>query len=334
MTVEISIIVPVYNLENVLLRCVHSILNQTFTHFELILVNDGSTDESGKLCDELARHDARIKVIHKKNGGVASSRNAGLNIAQGKFIGYVDNDDYINKHMFATLYDIAIKNESDIVVCDYVNVKEDEHVDIDAHVESAGLHHFTNQEAVDQIYIKRDATFVYPWNKLYRRHLFTNIRYEEGNLYDDESVAHKLLYESKKTTYLQSTFYYYVTRKGSMVNSPFHVGKFGRIYALKDREVFLRKKNERYLHGKALIHYLEMFFWYYHVAETTLKDIDSELKKLKTTFNKTLIHILKQRHIGRRRKVMCVLFWLHPALFHFVKHGIERRREKRQSMRV
>src|SRR5690625_1367019 len=122
MTLEISIIVPVYNLEDYLHKCIDSILAQTFTNFELILVNDGSTDRSSEICEEYASIDHRIRVIHKKNGGVASSRNAGLEVAKGEYIGFVDNDDYINEYMFETLYNNARTYSSDILFCDYLYV--------------------------------------------------------------------------------------------------------------------------------------------------------------------------------------------------------------------
>src|SRR5690625_3550080 len=124
MEIKLSIIVPIFNMEQLLPKCLDSILTQTFKGFELILVNDGSTDKSGEICDDYAHKDQRIKVIHKKNGGTSSARNAGLAVAKGDYIGFVDSDDYINKHMYETLYNSAIKHSSDIVLCSYEDVYE------------------------------------------------------------------------------------------------------------------------------------------------------------------------------------------------------------------
>ena len=113
----LSIIVPVYNVEKYIERCIKSILNQSFTNFELILVDDGSPDNCGKICDEYKKKDSRIKVIHKKNGGLSDARNAGLNIATGKYIGFVDSDDIIHPQMYEKLFNCINKYNSDIVQC-------------------------------------------------------------------------------------------------------------------------------------------------------------------------------------------------------------------------
>jgi len=316
---EISIIVPVYNIEHLLPKCVNSILAQSFTKFELILVDDGSTDRSAEICDRYANLDNRVKVIHKKNGGTASSRNAGLAAAQGKYIGFVDNDDYINKYMFETLYNYAINHSSDIVVCDYRPVEEEEFIDTEKLEQNNKVQSFNNKEALDQIYTAIPTpTFIYPWNKLFKKEMFDDIRYEEGNLYDDETVAHKILFKSKKVTYVKTALYYYVQRKGSMVNSPFHIKKLGRVYALKEREVFFRTKKETELHQKALKHYMDTFFWYFYMAKTNLKDVDNELRALKRTFDKSLIHLIRMKGISWKQKLICVVFSINPSLYELI----------------
>ena len=120
---KISVIVPVYNVEKYLRKCIESILNQTFREFELILVDDGSTDSSGKICDEYALKDSRIKVIHKENGGASSARNAGLDVAKGEYIGFVDSDDWIEMDMYGELYRLIKENNTDISVCGINNIK-------------------------------------------------------------------------------------------------------------------------------------------------------------------------------------------------------------------
>lgn len=114
---KISIIVPIYNVEKYIEKCIQSILNQTFSDFELILVNDGSTDSCGEICDKYKKLDDRIIVIHKVNGGLSSARNAGIDIARGEYIGFIDSDDYIHEKMYEILYNNAITYNSDIVIC-------------------------------------------------------------------------------------------------------------------------------------------------------------------------------------------------------------------------
>lgn len=320
MEINLSIIVPVYNLEQLLPKCLESILVQTFKEFELILVNDGSTDKSGKICDDYANKDERITVIHKKNGGAASSRNAGLQIAKGKYIGFVDSDDYINKFMYETLYNNAIEHKSDIVICDYlkVNIGHDYNTtqaDLDYKVK-----HYKNTEALNEIYTEKSKyiMFIVPWNKLYRRSLFDNIKYDVNNMFDDETVAHKLFYNSRKITYFDSKLYYYVQRNGSLMNSSFSIKRLDKVYVLNDRATYFRNKNEYELHQKALKHYMDMFFWYYYLAKSNLSNIEQELKDMKRMFDRNLIDLLKLKGISWKQKVMCVLFSLNPSLFEIV----------------
>ena len=121
---EISIIVPVYNVDQYLENCIESILNQTFKDYELILIDDGSTDKSGEICDKYEKKDNRIKVIHKYNGGLSSARNAGLDLACGKYIGFVDSDDSIHPEMYEILYDLQQIYNADISVCSFKKVYE------------------------------------------------------------------------------------------------------------------------------------------------------------------------------------------------------------------
>lgn len=333
MDIKISIIVPVYNLETLLPKCVDSILSQTFTKFELILVNDGSTDGSGELCDKYVENDGRVQVIHKKNGGVASARNAGLEAAKGEYIGFVDNDDYINKYMFEVLYNNAITHSADIVICDYLEIEEEQYYNIEKYHSNYKIQHYNNIEALNQLYMTNNVTFVVPWNKLYKRELFKDIEYKIGSINDDETVIHELLYYSNKITYIQTGLYYYLQRKGSQMdlNIPFDIRRFDLVYAKKIREVFFKNKKERDLHQKALKDYMETFFWNYYIAKDNLKGIDKELIELKQTFNNSLISLLRHKEIGRRRKVMFVLFSLNPSLFEFVRDFRDDRRAKQQS---
>jgi|SRR5690625_62624 len=321
MEVKISIIVPVYNTERLLPRCINSILSQSFRDFELILVNDGSTDKSGEICDCFSKRDRRIIVIHKENGGSSTARNTGLVVAKGDYIGFVDSDDYINKYMYEILYKNATNYFSDIVICSYEDIYDDQYCTSYKFEDNKEVQHFNNIDALKQMYMSKTKyiTYVVPWNKLYKRNLFGGIKYEVGNMYDDETVAHKLLYNSHKITFINSNLYYYVQRKGSQMNSPFHIKKLDKVYALKNREIYFRKMKVAELHQKALKHYMEMFFWNYFLARSKLKNIETELIKLKRTFDESLIHLLRHRGLSLKQKLMCVLFCLSPPLYEFMR---------------
>ena len=123
--IKVSIVVPVYNVENYVARCINSLMNQTLRNIEIILVDDGSTDSSGKMCDEFAKRDERIRVIHKENGGLGYARNSGMEIAKGEFIGFVDSDDYVDTRMFEALFGYACKYDADYVRCEHIIVDDE-----------------------------------------------------------------------------------------------------------------------------------------------------------------------------------------------------------------
>ncbi|WP_088034126.1 glycosyltransferase family 2 protein [Evansella clarkii] len=325
---KISIIVPVYNLEKFIAKCVESILSQTFTDFQLILVNDGSTDNSGKLCDYYAAIDQRVKVIHKENGGVASSRNAGLTASEGKYIGFVDNDDYIHESMYEILYNTAVIHSSDIVVCDFKKVMEGQFIDISSLQNPLSVRNMNNIDALNQLYTENGLTFVCPWNKIYKRELFDDIKYEEGFINDDETIAHKLLYESDRTTYINLQLYYYVQREGSQMNSPFNIKRLDAVYILKSRALFFKEKNEKDLQQKALKHFLEKFFWYYSLAGIHIDRKNKEMKKLKSTFDSSFFELITHREFGWKQKIYLTLFRISPSMYDVIKNLLERPKQE------
>lgn len=213
---EITIVVPVYNVEKVLKRCVESILNQTFQNFQVILVNDGSTDKSGEICDEFAKISDKVHVIHQENGGLSSARNAGIDMAKSPYIGFVDSDDYLEKGMFQILVE-AIDN-ADIASVDYVGLKEGE---IPPNSQPKLLVEvYENDETVKQLlvnpYIHRSA-----WNKLYKLELFEGLRYPEGKIFEDTFTTYKLYARAKKVVATNYQGYYYMHNDDSITRRDF-----------------------------------------------------------------------------------------------------------------
>ncbi|MFJ7728160.1 glycosyltransferase family 2 protein [Neobacillus sp. NPDC097160] len=339
MNPKISIIVPIYNVEKYLNKCIDSILAQTFTNFELILVNDGSPDNCGGICNKYSIIDPRIKVIHKKNGGLSSARNAGIKIAKGKYIGFVDSDDYIDKKMYEILYNSIELHSSDVVVCDVIKVNEENRIILKQDVNTEyRTEHFTNIQALNQLYQPNEDIFdpmgrsgerwIFAVNKLYKRSLFQSLKYQEGVIYEDELIIHKIYYQSKKITSISAKLYYYVQRQDSIVYSPFSINKFDRVYALKDRAKFFKTVRQNKLHEKAFKCYLEVLIWNYYVAKSQLSGVDKELKQLKRTLNKNIVSLIKNPYISWRQKVMVALFIVNPSVFGFVKNVKERQHLK------
>lgn len=207
MVPKISIIVPVFNVEHYLEKCIESILSQTLEEFELILVNDGSSDRSGLICDYYRKRDTRIIVIHKENGGQSSARNVGIKLARGEYVGFVDSDDWIDSEMFRVLYDATIRDKSDIVI--------------------SGIREINEKGNIIDEYVPFTITFsdilkrAYPCNKLFRRKLFNdnNFFFFEGRYYEDLELVPKLFIKSKKVTIINKAFYNYLKRTGSTTGS-------------------------------------------------------------------------------------------------------------------
>lgn len=319
--VKLSIIVPIYNVERYLERCIISILNQTYINFELILVNDGSTDNSKDICEKYLSIDNRIKLINKKNGGLSSARNTGIELAIGEYIAFVDPDDYINKYMYEVLITTLKKDKSDMVICGYNKVDQNEanfqeinnYIDVNNVLASK----ISKVEALDKLLIEGEK-FVLAWNKIYKRKLFNELRYKNGKIYEDEFLAHRVLYKCNKVSVINEKLYFYIQRDGSIINSKFTTKRFDKVYALKERIDFLKEKNLLELKEKAEKSFVDYFIWNYFVAYQRLENVNSDLIKLKNEFNKVFFEILKNTKISWKEKLTLSLLYISPKAYNFI----------------
>lgn len=204
---ELSIIVPVYNVEKYLCKCVDSILNQTFQDFELILVDDGSPDNSGRICDEYAKKDSRIIVIHQKNGGLCSARNSGIKCASGNFIAFVDSDDYVAPNMYETLINVSKETGADMVKCGYCEFVNDE---ITAKKAFSKIKVIDNNDGQSLLpfYLKSILCTVV-WNGIYSKDLAKRVVYPEGYINEDNYASPMYLHLAKKLAIIPGTLYFY-----------------------------------------------------------------------------------------------------------------------------
>lgn len=212
----ISVIVPVYNVEKYIRRCLDSIVNQTYSNLEIILIDDGSKDASGKICDEYAKKDNRITVIHKQNGGLSDARNYGIDKAKGNYISFVDSDDYLSNDYISYLYKLLKENTADISVCDYQLFKNE--------IKPKDV------EIVEKVYSKMEMlehmlygghNLISAWCKLYDIKLFKKIRYPKGHIYEDVATTYLLYENSDKIVVSNEAKYYYFVREDSITNLEF-----------------------------------------------------------------------------------------------------------------
>ena len=208
----ISVIIPVYNLEKYLVRCIESIIGQTYKNLEIILIDDGSTDTSGEICDRYAKKDIRIQVIHKKNGGLVSARNAGLEAAAGEYVGFVDGDDYVEPDMFEQMYKKVLEYPYDIVMCDvscrYPNKSLEIKSGMTDDKKSMGL-----QDRKEIIL----SSYAVVWNQIYKKELITEDKFFVKDLwYEDVLFIYKLFPYINSVGVVNKKLYNYVQRQNSI----------------------------------------------------------------------------------------------------------------------
>lgn len=213
----ISVIVPVYNVEQYLEKCIDSIINQTYKNLEIILVDDGSTDNSSNLCDLLAKKDSRIAVYHKENGGLSSARNFGIDKANGEFIGFIDSDDYIDNDMYETLYNLIKQDKSDVSMCGLYNIYANRK---DSQVKEVKKYLMNAEEAI-QMVLDSKITSVTAVNKLYRKEIFSDLRYDLGKTSEDAFLIVRLLDKCNLISVTDERKYYYYHRANSITKKPF-----------------------------------------------------------------------------------------------------------------
>lgn len=209
----ISVIIPVYKVEKYLDRCIRSVVDQSYRNLEIILVDDGSPDQCGKICDEWAEKDKRIKVIHKENGGLSDARNAGLDIATGEYIGFVDSDDYIHPEMYRKMHERAKESNADLIMCNFFRV--DELNKMCAFNENVCEDGFIDKRIALKNICKY-SSYVAVWNKLYKRHLFQDIRFPKGKLEEDRFVMPCIYDNCSIIVSVSEKYYYYVQTSDSI----------------------------------------------------------------------------------------------------------------------
>lgn len=273
----ISIIVPVYNVEQYLEKCITTIINQTYKNLEIILVDDGSKDSSGKICDDFSKKDNRIKVIHKTNGGLSDARNHGLRIAKGDYIGFVDSDDYIAEDMFETLYNLMENNNSDISIVSFYEMYNNKLIGVR---DSKKIENFDKLEAIKELLIDTKIQS-YAWNKLFKKELFENLEFPTGKNFEDIATTLLLFEKANKVTLFEDPKYYYLRRDNSIVgvrNSKTYTDYLEVIY---DKYMYLKDKYPEIEKYNAY-NYLINMIWVYSIISTF--DLDAVFEKFKFNY--------------------------------------------------
>lgn len=265
MNSKIAIVVPVYNVEAYINGCIDSILSQTFKDFELILVDDGSPDNCGKICDGYAEKDSRVIVIHQKNGGLSKARNTGIDWvfenSNSEWITFIDSDDRVHHKMLEMMYYAVCKNQVDMAVCDYRKVNS-----FDNLLESLEF----NQRVYNasDFFAENTQKAMVAVCKLYHRALFKDCRFPNGKLHEDVFTTYKLFAKADKVVYLNCVLYFYYQNESSIVHSQYSLKKLDEVKAGEEQVAFFEEKHDE----KNLIQAYKRLMYYY----------DSHMRKLKT----------------------------------------------------
>ena len=218
----ISVIVPVYNVEQWVQECIDSIIRQTYKNIEIIIVDDGSTDNSGAICNRIASNDTRIKVFHKENGGLSDARNFGIDKACGNWITFIDSDDFIKNDTIETLYQMAVNTSADIAVCQHLLVDENgNEIKNEATSEKPRVIILQGNNNIMADYSLNNNIGTVAWGKLYKTSIFENIRYPKGKYHEDVFTTYKVIARCEKLVYTSAKKYYYRQREQSITQSTF-----------------------------------------------------------------------------------------------------------------
>lgn len=237
---KISVIIPVYNVEKYIKKCVESVLAQTYSNLEVILVDDGSIDKSGMICDEYAKKDSRVKVVHKQNGGVSSARNIGLDVATGDFFAFVDSDDSICSNMYELLLKLSISEKADVVCCNYKYGKYN-------NSDTKNIYYYGGVSACEKMFVDDrffDGISVSPVDKLYKRDLIKSIRFNENCFYaEDILYVTTILCSINKVVKIDDTFYNYIMSDNSLMRSEYRITRASELIAYNECLQLFRDKN-------------------------------------------------------------------------------------------
>lgn len=236
-TLLISVIVPIYCVEQYINRCIESLINQTYSNLEIILVDDGSPDNCPRMCDDWAKKDSRIKVIHKENGGLSDARNAGMDIATGDVICFIDSDDWIDLKFFEAMFNVMQGDESDIVSCGVKWVDEDGDL---LRLVSVNEHEILNTHDSMQELLHDGKLKQHVWNKLYRRNVIENIPFEKGKYHEDVFWSYQVIGQAKKISVIPDSFYNYVQRTDSIMGESYSPKRLDALDAMQLRCEYIK----------------------------------------------------------------------------------------------
>ena len=314
----VSIIVPIYNVGKYLEKCITSILDQTYQNIEVVLINDGSTDDSDDICKKYKEVDNRIKYISKENGGIASTRNVGISAVTGDYICFVDGDDYIEKNMIEVLVSAMIEDNADIVTCGHYRDINEEIVEDSITDENILV---DKDEALFDL-LSDIKIRSYLWGKIFKKELFEGIYFEDGRVFEDTLIMYQLFEKAEKVKYLKDVLYHYVIRSGSITDET-DVTKREAIYEEMVYSYKMRSEHFKYneiLYKASLTRLCYSIFEYIgiEIKYGNTKQIKEEKRYLRAIFS----DVMHNQYIEKKIKVFILIYLLPNSILKFYLNHI------------
>ena len=322
----VSVIMPVYKVEKYLARAIDSVCAQSYSNLEIILVDDGSPDKCGEICDEYAYRDKRIKVIHKENGGLSDARNAGLDIMQGEYVIFIDSDDYIASFFIEELYKAMLSADCDVSFCQYAVVHKEDMSEARKKLrrpKKAELPNLQEMFVYDREKLllnmydfnHQDATyFIVSWNKLYKAALWDGLRFPKGKIHEDEATTYKVFDRVKAGVYVTAPMYGYFEAPSSITRDAFSLKRLDWMDALNDRIAFFEEKHETDLIVSAIRARADGAIKYFYPLHDKIKNRKEE-KRLRSYVREALLDERCQEYLTLRNRVGYCLFLILPTLY-------------------
>lgn len=306
----VSVIVPVYNVDKFLKRCLESIKCQTYKNIEIIIVNDGSTDASGRICDEFEDIDKRVKVIRKRNGGLSDARNAGMNYSDGELICFVDGDDYLTLDCIEHLYDIMIRSDADISIGGYYKVLYEDNI---PNSNQSFKVYMNRDEALETLLYQKYFT-ISAWGKLYKKRVLEGIKFPIYKLHEDVGTIYKAFSKAEGVVYSDKKIYAYVQRDKSIISSNFTKKKMDYIEFTKEIVEFF-KDDKRLFKAAVSRHFSACFQILVQIPKSEYKN---EYKAIVSEIIKYRRIVLKDKKARHKNRAAALISYINIELVLFL----------------
>lgn len=309
----ISVIVPIYNVENYLNRCVDSIINQTYHNLEIILVDDGSPDSCGRICDEYAEKDSRIVVVHRENGGLSAARNSGIDICKGEYIGFVDSDDCIHPQMYELLLKDIQQNNTFLSFC-HPNMCRNQKVNKEEIINHTECH--------EKSYILEKCLVENIWwsacTKLYHKSLFNGTRFPEGWNNEDYPLIMRIYDKCDKIAVNYNKLYNYCLRTGSIARSSFNIRKFDQIYTGKDVLDYMKLHHPEFTFPAQKNLLASCIGLLMNLADQKTESFNDQKQMIYDIIHENFSSGIKNKYLTKAQKLLLTAAYIHPSAFNLL----------------